>query len=121
MGDILNEDLSLYYALEERISRSNELIEKLSRGNTKVKLLKTIPGIGEFFAVLIANEAVRCDSELGTYYRRLKARMDPNPAKIATTKLLATIIYRALKQLRPCYPGRAVGFKLPSRSPGGLD
>lgn len=172
--DILNEDLSLYHALEERIRRSNELIEKLSRGNTKVKLLKTIPGIGEFFAVLISNEvddisrfssekkffsyigiipstyssggrtfhgrltkqgnkylrwalveavstAARCDSELGAYYRRLKARKGPNPAKIATARLLATIIYRVLKQRRPYYPGKTIGSKLPSVSPGGLN
>jgi transposase len=172
--DILNEDLKLYHALDDRINRSNELIQKLSRGNGKVRLLETIPGIGGFFAVLIAHEvdditrfpnekkffsyigiipstfssggrtfhgrltkqgnkylrwalveavstATRWDSELGAYYRRLKVRKGPNPAKIATARLLATIIYRVLKQQRPYYPGKTISSKLPSVSPGGLD
>lgn len=54
--EMLDEDLKLYHALGERINRSNELVHKLAQGDKRVKLLETIPGIGEFFAVLIANE-----------------------------------------------------------------
>ena len=172
--NILNEDLKFYQTLEEQIDRSNELVKNLSLGDMRVKLLKTIPGIGEFFAVLIANElddvsrfpnekklfsyigiipstfssggrtfhgrltkqgnkylrwalieavwpAIRTDSELGSYYRRVRARKDHNTAKVATARLLATIIYRVLKQGRPYYRGKAVSSKLPSDTPGGLD
>jgi transposase len=52
----MDEELELYKALEERIRRSNELVEKLARGDERVKLLETIPGIGRFFALLIAHE-----------------------------------------------------------------
>jgi len=53
---MLDEELKLYHALEERISQSEQLVKKLGSGDKRVKLLETIPGIGEFFAVLIANE-----------------------------------------------------------------
>lgn len=162
--EMLDEELKLYQALEERISHSDELVGKLARGDRRVALLKTIPGIGEFFAVLIANEvddigrfstekkffsyigiipstfssggrtfhgrltkqgnkylrwalveaiwpAMRSDPELGAYYQRVKARKGPNPAKIATARRLATVVYRVLSQGRPY---RAYGPRLPS-------
>ncbi|MEO0250147.1 MAG: IS110 family transposase [candidate division WOR-3 bacterium] len=168
--EMLDEELKLYEALEERISQSDQLVKKLARGDKRVKLLETIPGIGEFFAVLIANEvdnirrfsnekkffsyigivpstfssggrtfrgrltkqgnkylrwalveaiwpAVRSDPELGAYYQSIRARKGPNPAKIATARRLATIIYRVLRQERSY---RACGSRLPSLQPGGL-
>lgn len=52
----MDEDLGLFEALEERIARSNSLVRELAQGDLRVKLLKTVPGIGEFFSVLIAYE-----------------------------------------------------------------
>jgi len=162
--EMLKEDLELYDALEERISRSEQMVHKLAHGDKRVKLLKTIPGVGEFFAVLIANEvdditrfanekkffsyigiipstfssggrtfhgrltkqgnkylrwalveaiwpAVRTDPELGVYYQRIKVKKGANPAKIATARRLATIVYRVLLQERPY---RVYGSRLPS-------
>ena len=167
---ILDEELKLYDALEERISQSEQLVKKLARGDRRVKLLETIPGIGQFFAVLIANEvddirrfpnekkffsyigiipstfssggrtfhgrltkqgnkylrwalveaiwpAVRSDPEFRDYYQRIRVKKGPNPAKIATARRLATIIYRVLGQERPY---RMSGPGLPSCWPGGL-
>jgi len=168
--EMLDEELKLYDALEERISQSDQLVKKLAHGDKRVKLLETIPGIGEFFAVLIANEvdnirrfanekkffsyigiisstfssggrtfhgrltkqgnkylrwalveaiwpAVRSDPELGAYYQSIRVRKGPNPAKIATARRLATIIYRVLCQERSY---RVCGSRLPSYCPGGL-
>lgn len=145
--------MKLYDALEERISQSEQLVKKLARGDRRVKLLEIIPEIGEFFAVLIANEvddirrfpnekkffsyigiipstfssggrtfhgkltkqgnkylrwalveaiwpAVQSNPKLGAYYQRIRARKEPNPAKTATTRRVATIIYRVLCQER---------------------
>ncbi len=161
---MLDEELKLYAALEERIGQSEQLVKKLGRGDKRVKLLETIPGIGEFFSVLIANEiddirrfpnekkffsyigiipstfssggrtfhgrltkqgnkylrwalveaiwpAVRSDPEFRAYYQRIRVKKGPNPAKIATARRLATIIYRVLGQERPY---RASGSRLPS-------
>ena len=162
--EMLDEDLKLYHALEERISRSEQLVQKMAEGDRRVELLRTIPGIGKFFAVLIANEvddisrfatekkffsyigivpstyssggrtfhgrltkqgnkylrwalveaiwpAVRSDPGLNAYYQKVKARKGANPAKIATARRLATIIYRVLSRERPY---RVYGSRLPS-------
>ncbi len=136
----------------------------MADGDRRVELLRTIPGIGKFFAVLIANEvddigrfasekkffsyigivpstyssggrtfhgrltkqgnkylrwalvkaiwpAVRSDPELGAYYQKIKARKGANPAKIATARRLATIVYRVLSRERAY---RVCGSRLPS-------
>lgn len=167
--EMLDEDLKLYHALEERISRTEQLVQEMADGDERVELLRTIPGIGKFFAVLIANEvddisrfatekkffsyigiipstfssggrtfhgrltkqgnkylrwalveaiwpAVRSDPELGAYYQKVKARKGANPAKIATARRLATVIYRVLSQKRSY---RAYGSRLPSFQSGG--
>ncbi len=128
-----------------------------------MELLKTIPGIGKFFAVLIAYEvddigrfahekkffsyigivpstyasggrtfhgrltkqgnkylrwalieavwpAIRADRELRCYYERIKQKKGPNPAKVATARRLATIVYRVLSRKRPY---RVLGPRLP--------
>ncbi len=54
--EMLDEDLKLYHALEERISQSERLVQKMAGRDRRVELLRTIPGLGKFFAVLIANE-----------------------------------------------------------------
>jgi len=167
--EMLDEDLKLYDALEERISQSERLVQKMADGDRRVELLRTIPGIGKFFAVLIANEvddirrfatekkffsyigivpstyssggrtfhgrltkqgnkylrwalveaiwpAVRSDPELGAYYQSIKAKKGANPAKIATARRLATIIYRVLSRDRSYSVN---GSRLPSRCLGG--
>jgi transposase len=52
----LNQDLTLLDNLKARIEESNQAIEKLFQENPKAQLLETIPGIGIFFATLIAHE-----------------------------------------------------------------
>ena len=61
--------------------------------------------------------AVRSDPEFRDYYQRIRVKKGPNPAKIATARRLATIIYRVLCQERPY---RMSGPGLPSSLPGGL-
>ncbi|MDI6892098.1 MAG: IS110 family transposase [Actinomycetota bacterium] len=55
-GEILSEDLALLDVVRERIASTEGLIKKLSMGDHAVKWLKSIPGIGDFFSVLIRNE-----------------------------------------------------------------
>ena len=167
---ILDEDLELYQALEQRIAKSDSLVRELAQGDPRVKLLKTIPGIGEFFSVLIAYEvdevrrfgnekkffsyigiipstfssggrtfhgrlikqgnkylrwalveaiwpAIETDPDLRAYYEKVRLKKGPNPAKIATARRLATIIYRVLYQGRPY---KVYGPRLPSLRHGGL-
>lgn len=165
---VLDEDLELLGALEQRIAKSNSLVKELAQGDPRVKLLKTIPGIGEFFSVLIAYEvddirrfcnekkffsyigiipstfssggrtfhgrltkqgnkylrwaiveaiwpAIESDPDLRAYYEKVRVKKGANPAKIATARRLATIIYRVLYQNRPY----KVGPRLPSCHLGG--
>ncbi len=166
---ILDEDLRLLEVLEERVSQTESLVEELARDDWRVRLLKTIPGIGKFFAVLIAHEvddisrfanekkffsyigiipstfssggrtfhgritkqgnrylrwafieavwpAIRTDPGLRDYYDRVRVSKGPNPAKVATARRLATIVYRVLSQGRPYWVG---GPGLPSYHLGG--
>lgn len=55
-GEILSEDLALLDVVRERISSSEGLIRSLSRGDQAVRWLKSMPGIGDFFSVLIRYE-----------------------------------------------------------------
>lgn len=160
---MLDEDLKLLKELDRHIHRSEAFIEKLAEGDWRVEVLKSIPGIGKFFSVLIAHEvddikrfahekkffsyigiipstyssggrtvhgritrqgnkylrwalveavwpAIRSDKELRGYYEGIKARKGANPAKIATARRLATIIYRVLSQKRMY---RVSGSELP--------
>jgi len=53
---ILEEDLRFLSEVKTRIKATEGLIRELSRGDQAVKLLKSIPGIGDFFSVLIRYE-----------------------------------------------------------------
>lgn len=53
---LLDEDLRMLAMLNEGISRTEDLIAALSRGDDGVKWLRSLPGIGEFFSVLIRYE-----------------------------------------------------------------
>jgi transposase len=53
---VLDSDLDLLEALEERIKESDLLVKELAKDDWRVKLLRTIPGLGDFFSVLVAYE-----------------------------------------------------------------
>ena len=55
-ASILEEDLLLLGEVSERIASTEGLIKELSGGDQAVKWLKSIPGIGDFFSVLIRYE-----------------------------------------------------------------
>ena len=168
---MLDEDLNLLEELDNHIGQSENLVEKLSEGDWRVQLLKTVPGLGKFFAVLVAYEvddigrfahekkffsyiglipstyssggrtfhgrltkqgnkylrwafveavwpAIRTDRQLRAYYERTREKKGANPAKVATARRLATIVYRVLSQRRPYLPDRRIskvyGSRLPS-------
>lgn len=50
---ILAQELALLNELETRISQSNSLIAELAEGNEDVARLRSIPGLGPFFSVLV--------------------------------------------------------------------
>lgn len=50
---LLDGELALLEALNARIKNSDRWVNDLAKGNREVALLKTIPGIGAFFAVLL--------------------------------------------------------------------
>lgn len=53
---MLDEDLKLFEELNRHIEQSEEWIEGFACEDVRVNLLKTVPGIGKFFSVLIAYE-----------------------------------------------------------------
>ena len=55
-GEILGGDLALLSAVESQIKPSDRWVRQLARKDDRAKLLVTIPGIGDFFAVLVAVE-----------------------------------------------------------------
>lgn len=52
----LDELLDILKSFKERVSASDALVRKIVRDDKRCQLLKTIPGIGDFFAALIAAE-----------------------------------------------------------------
>lgn len=53
---LVDEDLQLLETLGQHVARTETLVEQLAHDDRRVQLLETIPGIGKFFAVLIAYE-----------------------------------------------------------------
>jgi transposase len=53
---LLASEIELLKFLKEKISQSNGAVRKLAKGDTRAKLLQSIPGIGPFFSVLILYE-----------------------------------------------------------------
>ena len=53
---LLAAELELLQALMKKISESNRMVKELAQGDKRVKLLKSIPGLGPFFSVLVAQE-----------------------------------------------------------------
>lgn len=52
----LDELIEIHDFLKEKIAVSDSLVRKMAREDKRCRLLKTIPGIGDFFACLIAAE-----------------------------------------------------------------
>jgi len=55
-NQLLASELELLQVLKRKISESNGIVKELARGDKKVKLLRSIPGLGPFFSVLVAKE-----------------------------------------------------------------
>jgi len=55
-AELLRTDLDLLGALQEHIKASNRWVSQLARKDERAQLLATLPGIGDFFAVLLAVE-----------------------------------------------------------------
>jgi len=53
---LIDGDIRLLEAVRERIRQSDKLVEELGKANERVKYLRSIPGVGKFFAVLICHE-----------------------------------------------------------------
>lgn len=53
---LLNSELELLEAVKQKISQSNGIVNELGKGDKRAKLLRSIPGLGPFFSVLVAKE-----------------------------------------------------------------
>jgi transposase len=53
---LLDRELALFDALRGRIAESDGVVRSLSAGDLHVRRVRTIPGLGRFFSVLVANE-----------------------------------------------------------------
>jgi transposase len=53
---LLVSELELFEILKQKISQSNGLVNELGKGDNRAKLLRSIPGFGPFFSVLVAKE-----------------------------------------------------------------
>jgi transposase len=53
---LLASELELLEVLKRKISESNGIVKELAKSDRRVKLLRSIPGLGPFFSVLIAKE-----------------------------------------------------------------
>jgi transposase len=54
--ELMNEDLALLEELGKHLEASEALVERLAADDERVRLLKTVPGFGKFFSVLVAYE-----------------------------------------------------------------
>lgn len=77
---LLDEDLTLLKELDRHIAQSEDLIEALANGDRRVHLLETIPGIGRFFAVLIAYELD--DITRFRHEKKLFSSLGPRPLDV---------------------------------------
>jgi len=55
-NQLLPSELELLEVLKQKISESNGVVKELAKGDKRVKLLRSIPGLGPFFSVLVAKE-----------------------------------------------------------------
>ena len=155
--EMLKSLIKTFDHIQRRIRQSDSLVEKIYDNCEEARLIRTIPGFGEFFSVLVATEianierfsspaklhsyagvipsthssgekhyhgglirqgdkwlrwalveavwpAIRSDFDLRVYYQRIAKRKGANPAKVATSRRLLTIIFRVLKEKRSYVP-----------------
>jgi hypothetical protein len=58
-----------------KVSQSNETVSELGRGDNEAKLLRSIPGLGAFFSVLVAKEIDDiADAKASSSFKRLRDR-----------------------------------------------
>jgi transposase len=55
-AELLRTDMDLLDAIQQHIKNSNRWVSQLARKDVRAKVLATLPGIGDFFAVLLAVE-----------------------------------------------------------------
>jgi transposase len=53
---LLDSELALLDAIQERITESDRTVHDLSKGDIRVRRVRTIPGMGRFFSVLVVHE-----------------------------------------------------------------
>jgi transposase len=53
---LLDSELALFDALRERVAESDAHVRRLAAGDPRVRWVRTIPGLGRFFAVLVVHE-----------------------------------------------------------------
>lgn len=53
---LLTCELELLEVLKQKVSQSNGTVNELGKGDNRAKLLRSIPGLGAFFSVLVAKE-----------------------------------------------------------------
>lgn len=53
---LLISELELLEVLKRKISQSDGIVKELGKGDKRAKLLRSIPGLGPFFSVLVAKE-----------------------------------------------------------------
>jgi len=58
---VLDTDLALLEELQDRIAATNDLLKELAADDQAVRWLSSLPGIGEFFSVLIRYEIAEID------------------------------------------------------------
>jgi len=97
---LLDEELELLEYLKEKIKRSDSVVAHLGSKDKRVKRLMTIPGIGKFFALLIAVEIddikrFRNKSKLASY-----AGLIPSVHSSADKTFYGKIVSHGNKHLR---------------------
>lgn len=106
---LLGSELELLKFLKGKISQSNGMVKKIAKGDTRARLLQSIPGIGPFFSVLILYEIddihrFRDEKKLFAY-AGLVPRRTPQAARSTTAGLPRLEANgsggRPLKQPRP--------------------
>jgi len=55
-NQLLASELELLEILKRKSSEGNGMVKELAKGDKRVKLLRSIPGLGPFFSVLVAKE-----------------------------------------------------------------
>jgi transposase len=77
---------------------------RISGGKVLGSSTRHVPSRANYIVRMCAYGAVRSKGPLGEYYRKMRARLGPAQALIATAHKLARLIYRCLKTRMPYSP-----------------